>query len=60
MKLNYFGHLCFSVLAGGKTLLFDPFITPNQLAKAIDVPHWRFTDAALVLAVEMRRVLESN
>lgn len=37
MKLTYYGHACFSVAAGGKTLLFDPFITPNPLAKAIDV-----------------------
>jgi L-ascorbate metabolism protein UlaG (beta-lactamase superfamily) len=37
MKLKYYGHSCFSVLAGGKTLLFDPFVTPNELAKAIDV-----------------------
>jgi L-ascorbate metabolism protein UlaG (beta-lactamase superfamily) len=37
MKLTYYGHSCFSVFAGGKTLLFDPFITPNELAKAIDV-----------------------
>jgi L-ascorbate metabolism protein UlaG (beta-lactamase superfamily) len=37
MKLTYFGHSCFSVAAGGKTLLFDPFITPNPLAAHIDV-----------------------
>ncbi|HWM24349.1 MAG TPA: metal-dependent hydrolase [Chthoniobacterales bacterium] len=37
MKLTYYGHACFSVEAGGKTLLFDPFITPNPLAKKIDV-----------------------
>jgi len=37
MKFTYYGHSCFSVVAGGKTLLFDPFITPNELAKAIDV-----------------------
>src|SRR5256714_8552858 len=36
MKLTYYGHACFSVEAGGKTLLFDPFITPNPLAKEID------------------------
>src|SRR3990172_2717017 len=36
MKVTYYGHSCFSVLAGNKTLLFDPFITPNELAKAID------------------------
>jgi L-ascorbate metabolism protein UlaG (beta-lactamase superfamily) len=37
MKLTYFGHSCFSVFAGGKTLLFDPFVTANPLASAIDV-----------------------
>lgn len=37
MKLIYYGHSCFSVTACGKTLLFDPFITPNPLAAAIDV-----------------------
>jgi L-ascorbate metabolism protein UlaG (beta-lactamase superfamily) len=36
MKFTYYGHACFSVAAGGKTLLFDPFITPNSLAKKID------------------------
>jgi len=37
MKTTYYGHSCFAVEAGGKTLLFDPFITPNPLAKAVDV-----------------------
>jgi len=37
MKFTYYGHSCFSVFAGGKTLLFDPFITANALAAAIDV-----------------------
>ena len=37
MKFTYYGHSCFSVVAGGKTLLFDPFMTPNELAKSIDV-----------------------
>jgi L-ascorbate metabolism protein UlaG (beta-lactamase superfamily) len=37
MKLTYYGHACFAVVAGGKNLLFDPFITPNPLAKAIDL-----------------------
>ncbi len=37
MKLTYYGHSCFSVWAGGKTLLFDPFITGNALASNIDV-----------------------
>jgi len=37
MNLTYYGHSCFALEAAGKTLLFDPFITPNELAKAIDV-----------------------
>ena len=38
MKFTYYGHACFAVQAGGKTLLFDPFISGNPLAKGkIDV-----------------------
>ena len=37
MQLTYYGHSCFSIRAGGKTLLFDPFVTANPLASAIDV-----------------------
>jgi L-ascorbate metabolism protein UlaG (beta-lactamase superfamily) len=37
MKLTYYGHACFAVETAGKTLLFDPFITPNQLAGNIDI-----------------------
>ena len=37
MKITYYGHSCFSIEVGGKHLLFDPFITPNGLAKSIDV-----------------------
>jgi L-ascorbate metabolism protein UlaG (beta-lactamase superfamily) len=36
MKVIYYGHACFSVVVGGKTLLFDPFISGNSLAKDID------------------------
>ncbi len=32
MKLTYFGHACFQVVANGKTILFDPFIQPNPIA----------------------------
>lgn len=35
MKLTSFGHSCFSVEVSGKTLLFDPFIKPNALAKDV-------------------------
>jgi L-ascorbate metabolism protein UlaG (beta-lactamase superfamily) len=37
MKLTYYGHSCFSVKINGKNILFDPFITPNELAKNIDL-----------------------
>ena len=37
MEITYYGHSCFSVKIGEKTILFDPFITPNELAKQIDV-----------------------
>jgi len=37
MKVTYYGHSCFAAQVANKTLLFDPFITGNKLAKAIDV-----------------------
>lgn len=37
MQFTYYGHACFSVVVNGKTLLFDPFITYNELAKSINV-----------------------
>ena len=37
MKLSYYGHSCFSVEIGGKSLLFDPFVTPNPLASHVKV-----------------------
>jgi len=33
MKLTYYGHACFAVEIKGKKILFDPFITPNELAQ---------------------------
>ena len=36
MKLTYYGHSCFAVEVSRKTLLFDPFITPNALARSVD------------------------
>lgn len=37
MNITYYGHSCFGVEVNGKHLVFDPFITPNELAKHIDV-----------------------
>jgi len=37
MKFTYYGHSCFAIVTGGKKLLFDPFITGNELAKDVDI-----------------------
>lgn len=37
MKLTYYGHSCFSVTINQKQLLFDPFITGNELAKDVEL-----------------------
>lgn len=37
MKITYYGQSCFGIETKGKKLLFDPFISPNELAKKINV-----------------------
>ena len=37
MRITYYGHSCFMAEIKGKKLLFDPFITPNELAKNINI-----------------------
>ena len=37
MRITYYGHSCFMAEIKGKKLLFDPFITPNELAKDINI-----------------------
>src|SRR5688572_28040167 len=37
MNVTYYGQSCFLLEINGKKILFDPFITPNELAKHIDV-----------------------
>jgi len=37
MKITFYGQSCFQVETLGKKILFDPFITPNKLAKNIEV-----------------------
>lgn len=37
MKFTFYGHASFLIETMGKKLLFDPFITPNEAASAIDV-----------------------
>lgn len=37
MKVTHYGHACFSVKAGGKHLLFDPYIKENPAAPDMDL-----------------------
>ena len=37
MKISFYGHSCVGVHVNGKHLLFDPFITPNELAATVDI-----------------------
>jgi len=37
MKITYYGHSCFAINAGGSEILFDPFISGNELAGNIDL-----------------------
>lgn len=37
MKITYLGHATLSIEAHGKTIVVDPFITGNELAKHIDI-----------------------
>lgn len=37
MKITFYGHSSFGLEVSGKNLLFDPFITPNELASGVDI-----------------------
>ena len=37
MKITYLGHAALSIEAHGKTIVVDPFISGNELAKNIDI-----------------------
>lgn len=37
MQITYYGQSCFLVNIGGYRVLFDPFISQNELAKGVDV-----------------------
>ncbi len=64
MKFTYYGHSCFLVETNGKKILFDPFITANELAKHIDInqiecdyiaiSHGHFDHIADALAIAKR------
>ena len=46
MKITFYGHACFGIEIAGKHLLFDPFISANELAKDID---WESIPADYIL-----------
>ncbi|GAA4463553.1 metal-dependent hydrolase [Nemorincola caseinilytica] len=48
MRFTYYGHSCFLVETGGKKILFDPFITGNELAAGIVDPDKIEADVILV------------
>jgi len=64
MNITYYGHSCFGVEVSGRHLLFDPFISPNELAKGIDanavradyilVSHGHEDHVADVVSIAMR------
>lgn len=37
MKVTYYGHSAFQIQGEGVNILFDPFISPNELAKEINI-----------------------
>src|SRR5438067_1622666 len=37
MKLTYYGQSCFAIEVADRHLVFDPFITPNEMAKDVDL-----------------------
>lgn len=72
MKFTSYGHSCFAVETSGHTLLFDPFITANELAKNISLDsiradyilishgHWDHTLDAVDLAKRTGATVISN
>src|SRR5271154_6381900 len=41
MEITYYGHSTFAILARGKHVLFDPFISANELAKDVNIEEIR-------------------
>lgn len=72
MQITYYGHSCFLVELSGKKLLFDPFISPNPLAKNIDITtikadyilvshgHWDHLADLVAIAKQTNATLVSN
>jgi L-ascorbate metabolism protein UlaG (beta-lactamase superfamily) len=37
IQITYYGHAWFEIVCNGKSMLFDPFIRGNELAKDVDI-----------------------
>ncbi len=57
MELTYLGHACFQLTIGSHSLLFDPFISGNPQAQAIDI-HELKTDYILLSHGHQDHVLD--
>lgn len=57
MKITYLGHGCVSIAANGKTLLIDPFITGNPLAKDISIDNLK-ADYILITHAHQDHILD--
>jgi L-ascorbate metabolism protein UlaG (beta-lactamase superfamily) len=72
MQITYYGHSCFAVEINRKHLLFDPFVSGNPLAKAVDIKkikadyifvshaHFDHIADAAVIAIQTDAVVLSN
>lgn len=72
MKITFYGHACFGIEIEGISLLVDPFIRPNPLAKDVDIEsinadyilishgHEDHVADALYLAQKNESILVSN
>jgi L-ascorbate metabolism protein UlaG (beta-lactamase superfamily) len=72
MKITYYGHSCFEIVVNGKKLLFDPFISKNDLAKTINVKninpdyilishgHFDHIDDCLAIAAQSNATVVGN
>lgn len=57
MKITYLGHATLSIETKDKTLLIDPFISGNELAKHIDIQSLR-ADYILVTHAHQDHILD--
>ena len=57
MKITYLGHASLSIETGDKTLIVDPFITGNELAKNIDIDKL-YADYILVTHAHQDHILD--